>query len=203
MDPFKTVTSKAVPFNRRNVDTDIIMPAEYLKALTRTGLGAGAFKALRFLEDGSPNPDSAFNDPRYEGAQILLAGDNFGCGSSREHAAWGIKDMGFKVIIAPSFADIFYSNCFKNGLVTIALPEEQVLALMEDVQDGGEISVDLDAQTVQRPNQEVFTFEYEPFKRHSLMNGLDEIAVTLQKGEALDRFEAGQSAKQPWLYGAA
>jgi 3-isopropylmalate/(R)-2-methylmalate dehydratase small subunit len=203
MDPFKTVTSKAVPFNRRNVDTDIIMPAEYLKALTRTGLGVGAFKALRFLDDGTPNPDSEFNDPRYEGAQILLAGDNFGCGSSREHAAWGIKDMGFKVIIAPSFADIFYSNCFKNGLVTIALPEEQVQTLMEDVKNGGEISVDLEAQTVQRPNQEVFTFEYEPFKRHSLLNGLDEIAVTLQKGDALDSFEASQAAKQPWLYGAA
>ncbi|MEO0412468.1 MAG: 3-isopropylmalate dehydratase small subunit [Pseudomonadota bacterium] len=203
MDPFKTLTSKAVPFNRANVDTDIIIPAEFLKTLTRTGLGKGAFKALRFLEDGSPNPDSVFNDPRYTGAQILLAGDNFGCGSSREHAAWGLKDMGFCVVIAPSFADIFYSNCFKNGLVTIALPQEQVDTLMADVADGAEISVDLDAQTVQRPNQDVFTFEYEPFKRHALLNGLDEIGLTLNKAQELDTFEASQAKKLPWLYGAA
>jgi len=203
MDAFKSVTSKAVPFNRSNVDTDIIMPAEFLKALTRTGLGAGAFKALRFLDDGSPNPESEFNDPAYNGAEILLTGENFGCGSSREHAAWGIKDMGFKVIISPSFADIFYSNCFKNGLVTIALPHEQVQLLMDDARNGGEISVDLEAQTVQRPNQEIISFDYEPFKRNSLLNGLDEIGVTMQKGAQLDSFEAAQKAKQPWLYGAA
>ncbi|MEM1020392.1 MAG: 3-isopropylmalate dehydratase small subunit [Pseudomonadota bacterium] len=203
MEPFKTITSKAVPFNRRNVDTDIIMPSEFLKSLSREGLGVGAFKALRYLEDGSPNPDSEFNNPAYEGAQILLAGPNIGCGSSREHAAWGIKDMGFKVIIAASFADIFYSNCFKNGLVTVILPEAQVEALMEDVKEGAEISVDLEAQTVQRPNQEVFHFDYEPFKRHALLNGLDEIGITLQKAGALDEFEKQQSQKLPWLYGAA
>ncbi|MEM6683628.1 MAG: 3-isopropylmalate dehydratase small subunit [Pseudomonadota bacterium] len=204
MDAFKTVTSCAVPFNRANVDTDMIIPGEYLKWLSRTGLGVGAFKALRFLEDGTtPNPESEFNDPRYRGAQILLCGDNFGCGSSREHAAWGIKDLGFKVLIAPSFADIFYSNCFKNGLVTVTLPEDQVQMLMEDVKDGAQISVDLEAQTVQRPNQDLLHFEYEPFKRHALLNGLDEIGITMQKGAALDSFEAKQRSNQPWLYGPA
>lgn len=202
MEPFKTVTSRAVPFNRSNVDTDIIMPAEFLKTITRTGLGKGAFKGIRYLEDGTLDPEVVFNQPQYKNAEILIVGDNFGCGSSREHAAWALKDMGFRCIIAPSFADIFYSNCFKNGIVTVTLPLEQVEALMEDAKTG-EISVDLENQTVQRPNQEVFTFEYEPFKRHSLLNGLDEIGVTLKKGAQLDGFEASQKGRQPWLYGAA
>lgn len=202
MDPFKTVTSRAVPFNRRNVDTDIIMPAEYLKTITRTGLGKGAFKGLRYLPDGSPDPASVFNKPQYKDAEILIVGANFGCGSSREHAAWALKDMGFRCIIGSTFADIFYSNCFKNGIVTVSLEREEVKALMEDAKTG-EISVDLENQTVQRPNQEVFTFEYEPFKRHSLLNGLDEIGVTMQKGAQLDTFEASQANKLPWLYGAA
>lgn len=202
MDPFKTVTSRAVPFNRRNVDTDIIMPAKFLKTITRTGLGKGAFEGLRYLEDGSPDPESVFNKPQYEGAEILIVGANFGCGSSREHAAWALKDMGFRCIIGSTFADIFYSNCFKNGIVTVSLTPEEIKTLMEDAETG-EISVDLENQTVQRPNQEVFTFEYEPFKRHSLLNGLDEIGVTMQKGEKLDTFEAAQAQKLPWLYGAA
>lgn len=202
MDPFKTVTSRAVPFNRRNVDTDIIMPAKYLKTITRTGLGQGAFEGLRYLEDGSPDPDNVFNQTQYQGAEILIVGANFGCGSSREHAAWALKDMGFRCIIGSTFADIFYSNCFKNGIVTVSLKPEEVKALMKDAETG-EISVDLENQTVQRPNQEVFTFEYEPFKRHSLLNGLDEIGVTMQKGKVLEDFEAAQAKRQPWLYGAA
>ncbi len=196
MDAFKTLTGVAVPFGMKNVDTDIIIPARFLKTITRAGLGKGAFSALR--ED----PDNLFDNDRNKGAPILIAGDNFGCGSSREHAPWALADMGFRAVIAPSFADIFSGNAFKNGMLLVALPQEQVDRLLEIAGDS-EVTIDLENQVVTTPYQDRFTFEIDPFRKHCLLNGLDEIGLTAQLDGDITAFEARLAAEKPWIAGAA
>ena len=200
MKAFATVSAPAIPFGRSNIDTDVIIPADYLKAVTRKGMGKGAFKALRFNEDGSLNMESVFNQPRYTSAQILIAGANFGCGSSREHAAWALDDMGIRVVLAPSFSDIFASNAFKNGVLTVSLPQEEIDTLME-VAETQDITVDLEDQVVTTPGQHRFTFEVDPFRKHCLLNGLDEIGLTLTSVNAISAHEAALAVRQPWLFG--
>ena len=192
MTPFTTLTGIAVPFGEENVDTDIIIPAKYLKAVTRTGLGAGAFESIR-----ANDPDNIFDRPRHRGAPILIAGDNFGCGSSREHAPWALADMGFRAVIAPSFADIFAGNAFKNGMLLVALPQDQVDRLMQ-VAETDEITVDLETQTVTTPFQDRFAFEIDPFRKHCLLNGLDEISLTEAMVSAIDRYEDRVAKAWPW-----
>lgn len=199
MEKFISLTSKAIPFPRRNVDTDLVIPAAYLKTTKRSGLGEGAFAAIRYKDDGSLDENCVFNESARQGAQILVTGENFGCGSSREHAAWALNDMGIKVIIAPSFADIFASNAFKNGILAIALAQADVDALMADAQDG-EITIDLEEQKIIRPNQAVIRFDYDNFKKHCMLNGLDEVGLTLQRQTKIDEFEARQRARLPWLH---
>ncbi|TXG82679.1 MAG: 3-isopropylmalate dehydratase small subunit [Sphingomonadales bacterium] len=198
MTPFSTLTATAIPFGQINVDTDVIIPARFLKSISRAGMGAGAFYVLRYTADGAPNPDSVFNQPQYQGAQILIAGDNFGCGSSREHAAWALGDMGIKCVIAPSFSDIFSGNAFKNGILTVVLPQEAIDRLMV-VAAESEITVDLETQTVTTPYQDRFEFPIDPFRKHCLLNGLDEIGLTLQSEAAIAAFETKRAAAQPWL----
>ena len=192
MQPVTTVEGRAYPFGMKNVDTDIIIPAHYLKTVTREGLGRGAFEALR--KDG----DSVFDDPAYKGAPIIVAGDNFGCGSSREHAAWALLDMGVKAVIAPSFSDIFAGNAFKNGILTVALPQEAIDRLME-VAVTDPITIDLDSQSVTTPFQDRWHFDIDPFRKHCLAEGLDEVGLTLQSDDAIATYEARQSEQQPWL----
>lgn len=196
MQAFTTLSGTAVPFGAANVDTDVIIPSRFLKTITREGLGAGAFASLR--ED----PDNIFDAERNRGAPILIAGDNFGCGSSREHAPWALADMGFRVVIAPSFADIFGGNAFKNGMLLIALPVDAVDRLME-VAKTDPITVDLENQVVTTPFQDRFRFDIDPFRKHCLMNGLDEIGLTLAMAEAIDAHEGRLAAAQPWIAGAA
>jgi 3-isopropylmalate/(R)-2-methylmalate dehydratase small subunit len=196
MKAFTTLTGIAVPFGQKNVDTDVIMPSRFLKTVTRTGLGKGAFSALR--ED----PANIFDTPRNSGAPILIAGDNFGCGSSREHAPWALADMGFRVVIAPSFADIFSGNAFKNGMLLVALPQAQVDRLME-IAGEHEIGVDLENQVVTTPFQDRFAFEIDPFRKHCLLNGLDEIGLTTQMSGDIGGYEARLAAEKPWIGGAA
>ena len=196
MDAFKTLTGIAVPFGAKNVDTDVIIPARYLKTIQRAGLGKGAFATIR------ENPDNIFDQPRHKGAPVLIAGDNFGCGSSREHAPWALTDMGFRAVIAPSFADIFSGNAFKNGMLLVALPQEQIDRLMEVAQTD-EITVDLENQVVTTPYQDRFTFEIDPFRKHCLLNGLDEIGLTQAMDKDIAAFEAKIAADQPWIAGAA
>lgn len=198
MTPFSTLTATAIPFGQINVDTDVIIPARFLKSISRAGMGTGAFYVLRYTADGAPNPDSVFNQPQYQGAQILIAGDNFGCGSSREHAAWALGDMGIKCVIAPSFSDIFSGNAFKNGILTVVLPQEAIDRLMV-VAAESEITVDLETQTVTTPYQDRFEFPIDPFRKHCLLNGLDEIGLTLQSEAAIAAFETKRAAAQPWL----
>lgn len=195
MDAISQVAGKAYPFGAKNVDTDVIISAEWLKTITREGLGKGAFESVR------ANGDSVFDDPRYAGAPILIAGDNFGCGSSREHAAWALKDMGIAAVIAPSFSDIFSGNAFKNGILTVVLPQEQVDRLIE-VAAQDQITIDLDTQTVTTPFQDRFTFEIDPFRKHCLMGGLDEIGLTLARGDAIADYEAKQAETYSWVPGA-
>jgi 3-isopropylmalate/(R)-2-methylmalate dehydratase small subunit len=196
MDAFKTLTGIAVPFGAKNVDTDVIIPARFLKTIQRAGLGKGAFAVIR------ENPDNIFDQPRHKGAPVLIAGDNFGCGSSREHAPWALTDMGFRAVIAPSFADIFSGNAFKNGMLLVALPQEQIDRLME-VAETDEITVDLENQVVTTPYQDRFTFEIDPFRKHCLLNGLDEIGLTQAMDKDIAAFEAKLAADQPWIAGAA
>jgi 3-isopropylmalate/(R)-2-methylmalate dehydratase small subunit len=196
MRAFETLTGVAVPFGQKNVDTDVIMPARFLKTVTRTGLGKGAFADLR------TDPGNIFDTPRNTGAPILIAGDNFGCGSSREHAPWALADMGFRAVIAPSFADIFSGNSFKNGLLLVALPQAQVDRLME-VAAEHEITVDLENQVVTTPFQDRFSFEIDPFRKHCLLNGLDEIGLTTQMDGEIAGYEAKLAAEKPWIAGAA
>ena len=191
-EPITTVDGIAYPFGRKNVDTDVIIPAHYLKTITRAGLGKGAFETVR-AEAGN-----VFDDPAYAGAPILIAGDNFGCGSSREHAAWALNDMGVKAVIAPSFSDIFSSNAFKNGIVAVVLPQEAVDRLMEVAKDNP-ITVDLETQTVTTPFQDRFSFTMDPFRRDCLMKGLDEVGLTLAMDERIGRFERGMAEARPWL----
>lgn len=197
MEKFETLSSRAIPFGANNVDTDVIIPARFLKAITRKGLGRGAFANLR--ED----PENIFDRPESAGAEILIAGDNFGCGSSREHAPWALLDMGLKVVIAESFADIFSGNAFKNGILLVALPRPQVERLMEVAGEGLPITVDLESQTVTTPYQDRFAFAVDPFRKHCMLNGLDEIGLTEKMESAIAAYEGKVAAERPWIAGAA
>ncbi|MET0546305.1 MAG: 3-isopropylmalate dehydratase small subunit [Caulobacterales bacterium] len=201
MDKFKTVTGIAIPLGLANIDTDVIIPAAYLKTITREGLGKGAFETLRLNSDKTPKPDSVLNQKRYQGAPLLIAGDNFGCGSSREHAAWAIADLGIRAVIAPSFSDIFSSNAYKNGILTVVLPQAAIDRLMEVAKDG-DITVDLDTQTVTTAYQDRFSFDLDPFRKHCLVNGLDEIGLTLEMAPSLHRFETALAVNRPWISAA-
>ena len=193
MQPLSKVEGRAIPFGAKNIDTDIIIPAKWLKTITREGLGKGAFESLR--ED----PDNIFDAPENQGAPILIAGDNFGCGSSREHAAWAIGDLGIRAVIAPSYSDIFSGNAVKNGILPVVLPQEAVDRLMEVAGGGDDIHIDLEAQTVTTQFQDRFTFEIDPFRKHCLLGGLDEVSLTLESKEAISIFEADRDANKAWL----
>lgn len=192
MEPLREVEGRAYPFGRKNIDTDLIIPAKWLKTISREGLGKGAFEAVR--ED----PDNVFDNPEFAGAPIIVAGDNFGCGSSREHAAWALLDMGVTAVIAPSFSDIFSGNAFKNGILTVVLPQDQVDRLLEVAQTDP-ITIDLESQTVTTPFQDRFRFEIDPFRKHCLMEGLDEVGLTLARDAAISEFEGRLAAHKPWL----
>lgn len=192
MEPVSQIEGRAIPFGRKNVDTDVIIPAKWLKTISREGLGKGAFEALR--ED----PDNIFDSAEFSGSPILIAGDNFGCGSSREHAAWALLDLGLKAVIAPSFSDIFSGNAFKNGILTVVLPQEQVDRLLE-VAKTDPIALDLEAQTVTTPFQDRFTFEIDAFRKHCLINGLDEVGLTLARDTAISTYEAKARTDLPFL----
>lgn len=192
MEPVRQVEGRAYPLGIKNVDTDLIIPAEWLKTISRAGLGAGAFEALR------KDPDNVFDDPAYAGAPIIIAGDNFGCGSSREHAAWALTDMGVRAVIAPSFSDIFSGNAFKNGILTVALPQPAIDRLMA-VAQSDPIHIDLETQTVTTPFQDRFEFEIDPFRKACLIDGLDEIGLTIGRHAAISRFEQADAGRRPWL----
>ena len=192
MQPVSTIEGRAYPFGRKNVDTDVIIPAHWLKTISREGLGAGAFETVR------KEADNVFDDPDFAGASILIAGDNFGCGSSREHAAWAMLDMGIGAVIAPSFSDIFASNAFKNGMLAVELPQEAIDRLME-VAKTDPVTIDLDSQTVTTPFQDRFVFEIDPFRKRCLAEGLDEIGLTLASGDAISRYEKRAAIERPWL----
>ncbi|WP_394653934.1 3-isopropylmalate dehydratase small subunit [uncultured Sphingomonas sp.] len=193
-DPITQVSGRAYPWGAKNIDTDIIIPAHWLKTTTREGLGKGAFETVRAV------PGNIFDDPRYAGAPILIAGDNFGCGSSREHAAWALADLGIKAVIAPSFSDIFSGNAFKNGIVPVVLPQEAVDRLVEAAQDG-EVTVDLETMTVTTSYQDRFEFALDAFRRNCLMQGLDEIGLTLAQDTAISKFESADVKHRPWISG--
>jgi 3-isopropylmalate/(R)-2-methylmalate dehydratase small subunit len=192
MEPISTIEGRAYPLGRKNVDTDVIIPAAYLKTISRAGLGRGAFETIR------AEPGNVFDDPEYHGAPIIIAGDNFGCGSSREHAAWALGDMGVQAVIAPSFSDIFSGNAFKNGIVTVVLPQAAVDRLLE-VAKTHPINVDLENQVVTTPFQDRFAFEIDPFRKHCLVQGLDEIGLTLAMDRRIADFETSMRADRPWL----
>jgi 3-isopropylmalate/(R)-2-methylmalate dehydratase small subunit len=192
MEPISTIEGRAYPLGRKNVDTDVIIPAAYLKTISRAGLGRGAFETIR------AEPGNVFDDPEYQGAPIIIAGDNFGCGSSREHAAWALGDMGVQAVIAPSFSDIFSGNAFKNGIVTVVLPQAAVDRLLE-VAKTHPINVDLENQVVTTPFQDRFAFEIDPFRKHCLVQGLDEIGLTLAMDRRIADFETSMRADRPWL----
>ena len=200
MDKFETLTGVAAPMPMVNDDTDMIIPKQFLKTIKRSGLGANLFDEMRFDRDGNENPDFVLNNPAYRNAEILVAGDNFGCGSSREHAPWAIKDFGIRCVIAPSFADIFFNNCFKNGILPIPLPQETVDVLMKDAEKGANarMTIDLEAQTITTSEGEVISFEVDPFKKKCLMEGLDDIGLTMEHASKIDAFEAQQAASRPW-----
>ncbi|MDJ0947706.1 MAG: 3-isopropylmalate dehydratase small subunit [Alphaproteobacteria bacterium] len=202
MDKFVTLTGVAAPLDMINVDTDQIIPKQFLTTIERTGLGKGLFFDLRHDADGNETPDFVLNKPAYQDAKLLIAGENFGCGSSREHAPWALLDFGIRCVIAPSFADIFFNNCFKNGILPITLPAAQVDDLMSQAAAGANatFTVDLEAQTIATPDGGSVAFEVDPFRKHCLLNGLDDIGLTLQKGAAIDRFEDQQKLSQPWLH---
>ncbi|MCF8496399.1 MAG: 3-isopropylmalate dehydratase small subunit [Alphaproteobacteria bacterium] len=201
MKPFAKLSALAAPLPMMNVDTDIIIPKQFLRTIKRTGLGVHAFNDIRYNEDGSEKPGFILNQDPYRKAEILIAGENFGCGSSREHAPWALLDFGLRCVIAPSFADIFYNNCFKNGILPIALPKEQVEALMKEAQDnpGAPLEIDLEKQTVTRGNLFSFSFEIDPFRKRCLLNGLDDIGLTLEKGREIAAFEKEDAEKRSWL----
>ncbi len=201
MDKFTTLTAIAAPMPLVNIDTDMIIPKQFLKTIHRSGLGKNLFDEMRFDRDGNEIPDFVLNQPAYREAQIIVAGDNFGCGSSREHAPWALLDYGIRSVISTSFADIFFNNCFKNGILPIVLPEDAVTALMNDAQNGANarLSVDLEAQTVTAPDGTVYHFDIDPTRKHNLLNGLDDIGLTLEKNAAIDAFEATASQARPWV----
>jgi len=204
MQPFQTLTATAAKLDQVNVDTDQIIPKQFLKKIERTGFGIHLFHDWRFIDDAGQklNPDFILNQPRYQGAQILVAGDNFGCGSSREHAPWALLDYGFRSIIAPSFADIFYNNCAKNGILLVALPEASVQQLFTEIEEnaGCELTVDLPNQKVQSPKGLAFSFEIDPFVKHRLLNGLDDIGWTLQFQSEIEKFETSYQKQAPWMF---
>ncbi|NKC12796.1 MAG: 3-isopropylmalate dehydratase small subunit [Gammaproteobacteria bacterium] len=202
MEKFVTLSGVAAPMNAINIDTDQIIPKLHLRTIKRTGLGKVLFDELRFNTDGSEKPEFVLNQEPYRNAKILLAGDNFGCGSSREHAPWALLDFGIRCVISTSFADIFYNNCFKNGILPITVSKEELDVLMGDASDkeNPQLSVDLQTMEIRRPNGPVVKFEIDEFRRHCLLNGLDDIGLTLQKVDKIDAFEAQQKASQPWLY---
>ena len=200
MDKFTTLTGVAAPLEIDNIDTDMIIPKQYLKTIKRTGLGAGLFAEMRYNDDGSPNPDFVLNKPAYAHAKILVAGNNFGCGSSREHAPWALLDFGIRCVISTDFADIFYNNCFKNGILPITVPQADLDKLMDDAKRGANatLTVDLESQEIRRPDGGVVRFEIDPFRKHCLLNGLDDIGLTLQKADGIAAFEARTQAERPW-----
>ncbi len=200
MQKFTTLTGVAAPFPLRNVDTDMIIPKQFLKTIKRTGLGKSLFYELRYDQSGAENPDFVLNKPAYRNAEILIAGENFGCGSSREHAPWALLDFGFRCVIAPDFADIFYNNCFQNGILPIKLPQDQVDKLLDDASRGANatLTVDLEAQEIRGPDGGAIRFDIDPFRKHCLLNGLDAIGLTLEKEKAIQDFEARDANARPW-----
>ena len=204
MQKFTQLTGVAAPLPMMNVDTDMIIPKQFLKTIKRTGLGKNLFDEMRYTPDGKEIPDFVLNKPQYRQAKILVAGANFGCGSSREHAPWALMDFGIRCVIAPSFADIFYNNCFKNGILPIALPKEDVDKLMDDANRGANaiISIDLEKQEIRGPDGGCVTFEIDAFRKHCLLNGLDDIGLTMEKKSDIDAFEERQKESQPWLHAA-
>ena len=201
MQKFDKLSGIAAPMDILNIDTDMIIPKQFLKTIKRSGLGANLFHEMRFDDDGNDRPEFVLNKPAYKEAKIIVAGDNFGCGSSREHAPWALLDYGVRCVISTSFADIFFNNCFKNGILPIKVTAEQRDALMADAADAEnpELSVDLVTQTISRPNGATIKFDVEPFRKQCLLDGLDDIGLTLEKGREIDSFEAGRDADRPWL----
>ena len=201
MDRFETLTGVAAPLPLINIDTDMIIPKQFLKTIKRSGLGVNLFDEMRYDDHGKERPDFVLNQAAYRNARILVAGDNFGCGSSREHAPWALLDFGIRVVIAPSFADIFYNNCFKNGILPIALPQDQVDVLMDDARNGenARITVDLENQTVSATDGTTFDFEVDAFRKHCLLNGLDDIGLTMEKASAIDAYEVRLAEQRPWV----
>jgi len=201
MNKFTTLSGIAAPMPLINIDTDMIIPKQFLKTIKRSGLGVNLFDEMRYDDDRNEIPDFVLNKPQYRDAQIIVAGDNFGCGSSREHAPWAIADFGITCVIAPSYADIFYNNCFKNGILPIVLPQEQVDVLMKDAEKGANarIEIDLESQSITSSDGDVFTFDVDPFKKHCLMNGLDDIGLTMEKASSIDTFEAAAAQSRPWV----
>ena len=202
MQKFDHLTGVAAPLPMMNVDTDMIIPKQFLKTIKRTGLGKNLFDEMRYTPEGKEIPDFVLNKPQYRTAKILVAGPNFGCGSSREHAPWALLDFGIRCVIAPSFADIFYNNCFKNGILPIKLPQEDVDKLMDDANRGANaiISIDLEKQEIKGPDGGTVHFDIDPFRKHCLLNGLDDIGLTMQKAANIDTFEQKARVGQPWLW---
>ncbi len=200
MDKFSTLTGVAAPMPLVNIDTDMIIPKQFLKTIQRSGLGKNLFDEMRFTQDGQEIPDFVLNKPAYRNAQIIVAGDNFGCGSSREHAPWALLDFGIRCVISTSFADIFFNNCFKNGILPIVMPQDVVDALMKDAERGenARMSVNLEEQTVTTSDGQSFAFDVDAFRKHCLLNGLDDIGLTLEKAASIDAFEAKNSQARPW-----
>jgi 3-isopropylmalate/(R)-2-methylmalate dehydratase small subunit len=201
MEKFTTLTAVAAPLNMMNVDTDMIIPKDYLKTIARTGLGKGLFAELRYNDDGSPNPDFVLNKPAYKTAKIIVAGDNFGCGSSREHAPWALLDYGIRSVISTEFGDIFYNNAFKNGILPIKVSKEDLAKLMDDAERGSNatLSIDLEKQEIRGPDGGVVHFDVDPHKKHCLLNGLDEVGLTLAKADRISSFESEAALERPWV----
>ncbi len=201
MEKFTSLTGVAAPLEITNVDTDMIIPKQYLRTIKRTGLGQGLFAELRYHDDGSENPDFVLNKPAYRNAKILVAEDNFGCGSSREHAPWALLDFGIRCVISTSFADIFYNNCFKNGILPVIVSRADLAKLMDDARRGANatLSVDLEAQEIRGPDGGVIRFDVDPFRKHCLMNGLDDIGLTLEKSAHIEAFEKKSATERFWL----
>ena len=201
MQPLTSLTGVAAPLPMINVDTDMIIPKDYLKTVKRTGLGSGLFAEMRYNDDGSDNPDFVLNKPAYKSAAILIAGDNFGCGSSREHAPWALLDHGIRCVISTSFADIFYNNCFKNGILPVVVTPEELDKLMDDASRGANatLTVDLESQEIRGPDGGIIHFDIDQFKRHCLLNGLDDIGLTMEKADKIDAYEEKAAVARPWV----
>ena len=201
MDKFENHRGVAAPLNMINIDTDKLIPKQFLKTIKRTGLGKYLFNEMRFNPDGTENPDFILNKPAYRNASILVAGDNFGCGSSREHAPWALLDYGIKCVVSTSFADIFFNNCFKNGILPIIVSKDQLDQLMDDAEKGSNsvLDIDLENQQIGRPNGEKISFEIDEFRKHCLVNGLDDIGLTMQKKSSIDKFENARATEKPWI----